>query len=50
MNANDADTWHALGLALVALGNLFFDTGRLGDALRCYAAAAHDESQSQGEA
>jgi len=77
MHANDADTWHALGVALVALGdraraftalrnalmldgnrantqlalgNLFFDTGRLDDALRCYAAAAHDESQSHGEA
>ena len=61
--ANDPDAWHALGIALaaigdragaftalrnavlldgsrvsthLALGNLFFDTGRLDDALRCF--------------
>jgi Flp pilus assembly protein TadD len=62
---NDPDAWHALGIALaaigdrvgaftalrnaalldgnrastqLALGNLFFDTGRLDDALRCFEA------------
>ena len=65
--ADDPDEWHALGVALaaigdragaftalrnavlldgsrantqVALGNLFFDTGRLDDALRCFESAA----------
>jgi Flp pilus assembly protein TadD len=64
---NDPDAWHALGIALaaigdrvgaftalrnaalldgnrastqLALGNLFFDTGRLDDALRCFEAVA----------
>ena len=67
VEANDADAWHALGVALaargdragalsalrnavhldgrrpdthVALGNLLFDTGRLDEALRCFAVAA----------
>ena len=65
--ADDPDEWHALGVALaaigdragaftalrnavlldgsranthVALGNLFFDTGRLDEALRCFESAA----------
>ncbi|HYJ39324.1 MAG TPA: tetratricopeptide repeat protein [Steroidobacteraceae bacterium] len=34
----------------LALGNLFFDTGRLDDALRCFeSAAAHDPTRSHGE-
>jgi len=77
-DANDADAWHSLGMALaalgdrvgaftalrnaalldgsrastqLALGNLFFDTGRLDDALRCFeSAATRDPAQSYGEA
>ncbi len=74
--ANDPDAWHALGIALaaigdrvgaftalrnaalldgshantqLALGNLFFDTGRLDDALRCFESAMRGRSPSQGE-
>jgi len=75
--ANDPDAWHALGIALaaigdragaftalrtaalldgsrantqLALGNLFFDTGRLDEALRCFeSAAARDSTRSRGE-
>ena len=75
--ANDPDAWHALGIALaaigdragaftalrnavlldasrantqLALGNLFFDTGRLDDALRCFeSAAARVTTRSHGE-
>jgi Flp pilus assembly protein TadD len=74
---NDPDAWHALGIALaaigdrvgaftalrnaalldgnrastqLALGNLFFDTGRLDDALRCFeCVTASGPTQSPGE-
>jgi Flp pilus assembly protein TadD len=77
MNVDDAEEWHALGIALaahgnragaftalrnaalldasrastqLALGNLFFDTGRLDDALRCFEfATARQSTQSHGE-
>jgi len=75
--ANDPDAWHALGIALaaigdragaftalrnavlldgnrasthLALGNLFFDTGRLEDALRCFeSASVRKPTRSPGE-
>lgn len=74
--ANDPDAWHALGIALaamgdrvgafialrnaalldgnrantqLALGNLFFDTGRFDDALRCFESAARQPNPPRGE-